>query len=211
MNSSELLAISDRLLERLDIELARGEKARLPGLKAEVVEFLRLYGGPKNSFVTAAETPTGGYEHTRLRTVRDVLAGFRSFVEAGLHNAISPVRRAELDVVSDFLGQAQALLLDPKVHPAAPAVLIGASLEEFLRTWAEAVPLSIGSRKPGLQAYCDVLRDADLLTKQDVKDITSWAGVRNDAAHGNWAAVNDPERVRLVLEGVNLFMRKYGA
>jgi len=211
MDQKELLVTVDGLLGRLDAELAKGEKARLPGFKAEVVEFLRVYGAPRNAFVAGAQAAVGGYEHTKLRSVRDVLAGFRAFVAAGLHNAVSPARRAELDVVSDFLAQAQALLREPKVHPAAPTVLIGASLEEFLRTWVEAVPLSLGSRKPGMQAYADVLREADLLTKQDLKDITAWAGVRNDAAHGNWAAVSDRARIQLLLEGVNLFMRKYGA
>ena len=211
MEQKELLAATDALLARLDAELTRGEKARLPGFKAEVVEFLRLYGGNRNAFVASAEASPGGYEHTKLRSVRDVLGGFRAFVQAGLHASVSPARRAELDVVSDFLAQAQTLLRDSKVHPAAPTVLIGASLEEFLRTWVEAVPLSIGTRKPGLQAYAEVLRDADLLTKQDLKDITAWAGVRNDAAHGNWGAVADRARIQVLLEGVNLFMRKYGA
>ena len=41
-----------------------------------------------------------------------------------------------------------------------------------------------------------------------MKDITSWAGVRNHAAHGEWEEVSDRKRVQLALEGVNLFMRK---
>ena len=104
---------------------------------------------------------------------------------------------------------ANQLLETARVHPAAPAVLIGATLGEFLRTWVEAEGLSIGSRKPGLETYSQLLRDADLISKQDGKDITSWAGVRNHAAHGEWEDVGDKKRVALMLEGVNLFMRKY--
>ena len=107
--------------------------------------------------------------------------------------------------------QAQNLLESSKVHPAAPAVLIGASLEEFIRTWIDAEGLSIGNNKPSLDAYAKALKEAELILKQDVKDITSWTGLRNHAAHGEWDEVADKKRVSLMLEGVNLFMRKYGA
>ena len=68
--------------------------------------------------------------------------------------------------------------------------------------------MSIGNAKPGIDAYMKSLRTAELITKQDVKDVTSWAGMRNHAAHGEWDAISDRSRVRLMLEGVNLFMRQ---
>jgi hypothetical protein len=111
-------------------------------------------------------------------------------------------------VVSDILAQANTLIEDARYHPAAAAILIGASLEEFLRTWVEAEGLSIGGTKPGIDAYTKALRAADLISKQDAKDITSWSGVRNHAAHGEWDEVSDRARIRLVLQGVNLFMRQ---
>jgi hypothetical protein len=96
------------------------------------------------------------------------------------------------------------------IHPATPAVLIGAALEEFLRTWVEAEGLSLGNTNPGLDAYGKILRESEKITKQDYKDITAWAGLRNHAAHGEWDEVSDKARISLMLEGVNLFMRKYG-
>ena len=66
----------------------------------------------------------------------------------------------------------------------------------------------MGSAKPGIDAYSKVLRGADVISKQDAKDITSWAGIRNHAAHGEWDQVSDRARIRLMLEGVNLFMRQ---
>ena len=47
--------------------------------------------------------------------------------------------------------------------------------------------------------------------KQDIKDITAWAGIRNDAAHGYWEKVESKENISLMLQGINLFMRKYEA
>ncbi|HEV7238328.1 MAG TPA: hypothetical protein VGQ36_03740 [Thermoanaerobaculia bacterium] len=210
-----------KLLDTCDVFLAKlkafeeqttefDSKIPTAGARAEVAEFLRRYAGPKNAFLARVNEVSGWPRH-QFQSLWWIVKSFRDFVEAGLHEEITPERRAQLDVVSDFLGQAETLLATKNVHPAAPAVLIGAALEEFLRTWAESAELSLGNRKPGLQAYTDVLRDDDLITKQDAKDITSWAGIRNHAAHGEWAEVADPTRVRLMLEGVNLFMRKYGA
>ena len=50
--------------------------------------------------------------------------------------------------------------------------------------------------------------DENIITKHDIKDITSWAGIRNDATHGNFEEVNDRKRILNAIEGVNLFMRK---
>ena len=41
--------------------------------------------------------------------------------------------------------------------------------------------------------------------------ITSWGGVRNHAAHGEWDEVSNRDRIKLMLEGVNLFMRQHSA
>jgi hypothetical protein len=129
-------------------------------------------------------------------------------LESGLASDVSPERKAQLEIVSDILEQANEMLQNDQYHSAAAAVLIGASLEEFLRTRVEAEGLSIGNAKPGIDTYCKTLRTADLISKQDAKDITSWAGIRNDAAHGEWEKVSDRARIRLMLEGVNLFMRQ---
>lgn len=179
------------------------------GAKTQVCEFLKRYGSKNNSFYREAKGVGGSHDYAvdRLKTI---LEGFYEYVEAGLHEDISPERRAQLDVVSDFLDQANRLLENKKVHPAPAAVLVGATLEEFLRTWVESEDdVSLGNRKPSLQNYATVLYKEDHITKQDLKDITSWGGIRNHAAHGEWEEVSNKERVKLMLEGVNLFMRKY--
>jgi len=206
MTTDELLVQLDRLIAA--IRDAKRFNIAVP----QVREFLRVYGGKGNSFLQVLDEIdpwgdlVGGPAPSK---VQNALISFREYIEAGLHGGVSPERKAQLDVVSDFLGMAQQLLETKNVHPAAPAVLIGATIEEFLRNWIEHAELSLGNRKPGLENYSIVLRDADLISKQDGKDITSWAGVRNHAAHGEWEEVSDKARIRLMLEGVNLFMRKY--
>ena len=202
MDTQELIEHARSTSERISAYTA-AEAAQ-----AQVCEFLRSYSSPRSSFYKQAQEVKGLTTH-RIGILRSILESFAQYVEAGLHTGMSPERRAQLDVVSDFLEQAHQLLETKGVHPAAPAVLIGATLEEFLRTWVENDGLSLGSKKPGLQNYASVLRGADLITKQDVKDITAWGGTRNSAAHGKWGEVSDKNRITLMLEGVNLFMRKY--
>ncbi len=187
-----------------DLEGSHGEAA-----KAQVCEFLRTYAGAKSAFFKQAEAASG-FSAYMVSTLNSIVNSFIKYLEAGLASGISPERKAQLDVVSDFLAQANTILEDPRMHPASAAVLIGASLEEFLRTWVEENSISIGNSKPGIDAYCKGLKTADLITKQDVKDITAWAGIRNHAAHGEWAEVSDRDRIRLMLEGVNLFLRQKG-
>jgi hypothetical protein len=177
--------------------------------KAQVSEFLRQFAGPKSAFTKQAES-ADGYGTYKVATLDSILVSFAEYVSSGLATGISPEQKGRLDVVSDILGQAHSLLENDKQHPAAAAMLIGAALEEFLRSWVEEAGLSLGNAKPGIDAYMKVLRGAELISKQDVKDITSWAGTRNYAAHGEWDEVSDRHRIRLMLEGVNLFMRQHG-
>jgi hypothetical protein len=207
MNRTELIAHTKRLVIK-----ARDE-GEIAGTYAEACEFLRTYAGANNSFLETIKEwkPTKMGTELAAQQIEKVLSSFLSYLEAGLYQGMSPERQAQIDVVSDFLGMAHELLNTKDVHPAAPAVLVGATLEEFLRTWVESSAISLGARKPGIEAYSQVLREAELITKQDAKDITSWAGLRNHAAHGEWHEVEDRARVQLALEGVNPFMRKYAA
>jgi len=183
------------------------EGAKLKGNLAQACEFLKTYGGPENAFLKTASNLSGSYIEIKANALSEVLDSFAEYVESGLLEAIRPERQAQLDVVSDLLEQAQILLENKKVHPAAPAVLIGATLEEFLRTWIEEEGLDLGDKKPSLSNYAALLKSSELITKQDVKDITSWGGTRNHAAHGEWDEVSDPKKIKIMLDGVNLFLR----
>lgn len=177
---------------------------------AQACEFLRRFGGHNNSFLATLTQIANKYSHEYVaNSTAHTLLAFASYVQSGLADEISPERRAQLDIVSDLLDQANTLVENPKVHPAAPAVLIGATLEEFLRTWIETCGIPLGQRKPSLDTYTQLLRETDLIPKQDAKDITAWAGIRNHAAHGEWAQVESREKIALMLQGVNLFLRKY--
>jgi len=188
------------------------DKNAISGVFAEIAQFLKTYAGPKNEFLASVKeyNPRHYNNEGSSRNITAIIQSYIDYLEAGLYEAITPERRAQLDTVLDFFEQAQILLESKNIHPAAPIVLIGASLEEFLRTWVENEGISLGNKKPSLDSYATILKEAEFIGKQDIKDITSWAGLRNHAAHGEWEQVNDKARANLMLKGVNLFMRKYG-
>jgi len=176
-------------------------------LETEAKEFIRRFAGIETDFYKKLNEPI--YELSEFNTrAKGVMGSFIQFMERGLLSNSSFEREIKIETVSDFLDQANTLLRDKSVHPAAPAVLIGAALEEFLRTWLEE-GVEISEIKNSIDSYVQELRKRGLINKQDIKDITSWAGSRNDAAHGHFEEVNDRKRIGLMLEGVNNFIRKY--
>jgi hypothetical protein len=208
MTTSELIKQAEALRTRIK-QYARDDSESEPeqAAKAQVCEFLRIYAGPKSKFLERAEEAKG-YTAYMVRTLDAIMSSFVEYLANDLATGMSPERRAQIDVVSDFLGQANTLLEDSSQHPAAAAMIIGAALEEYLRNWVENENLPLGNARPGIDAYAKALRASELISKQDVKDITAWAGVRNHAAHGEWEEVSDRGRIRILLEGVNLFMRQ---
>jgi hypothetical protein len=208
MDTDEIVQHAVALRKRIQA-YGRDEDSGSPAdaAQAQVCEFLHTYAGAKSAFLKLAQSAQG-FDSFRVKTLTAIMDSFVEYLESGLATGLSPERRAQLDVVSDILEQAQSILDNNSNHPAAAAVLVGASLEEYLRSWVEDAGLSIAGSKPGIDAYCKALRTEGLISKQDVKDITSWAGIRNHAAHGEWEEVADRGRIRLMLEGVNLFMRQ---
>jgi len=185
-------------------------KARGPSILAEALEFFRIYSGERSSFYKQLLKVGSNWSDEDIKSeVIDALLGYIRFIENGLSDNISFERRIQIDVVSDYLNQAQILINNKGIHPAVPCIIIGASLEEFLRNWVEELELSDEFNKPSIDSYAKILREAEQISKQDIKDITSWTGLRNDAAHGRWENVNDIKQIKIMADGISLFIRKY--
>lgn len=207
MKTEDVLAYIEKLAtkaEKLD-----DDSAEIHGLTTRAKEFLRVHVGDESEFYTSIlflddKKPDG-------KAFANILRSYQEYIRDGFSNDFTPLQQAEQNVVSNFLDQARQLLDDKKVHPAAACVLIGATLEAFLRTWSDRESIKLGNRKPSLSAYAELLGSKFLISKQDQKDILSWAGLRNEAAHGKWEEINDRERAKIMLEGVNLFFRRYSA
>ena len=100
-------------------------------------------------------------------------------------------------------------ILIPTHHSKTlPAILMGAALEEYLKKLAEKNNIDISDIKQTIEPISNKLYKENIISKKDLKDISSWAGIRNDATHVNFEEINDRKRVANAIEGVNLFMRK---
>mgnify|MGYP001102071605 CR=1 FL=1 len=137
MDTDDLIKQARRIIES-------GQKSSWIGALSEAKEFLRVYAGEKSAFFKGINQVDQTWPTRKIRpyVVRNLQAFIRH-VENDLLEGISIERKAQIDVVSDFLDQANSLLNSKDVHPAAPAVIIGAALEEFLRNWIEEAGLTL--------------------------------------------------------------------
>ncbi len=205
------------------IAWAKSERGRLKELAKDkeqhvsaclpTVEFLRRQSGPNSAFVALAEQTT--IAHGRGRLVGNLSIAIQAleqwihFQESGGAGQAPFEVRARYEAATDLMEQVQLLLDDRKVHPAAPIVLAGAALEEFLRSLVELHPEAHLKGKRGIENYSSALRGADILSTQDGKDATQMAGLRNDAAHGVDLDRLTVQQAALMAQQVNLFIRQH--
>jgi hypothetical protein len=194
-----LRSLGDSLLS---VRNQRGELGR-------AVEFLRLKAGQRSHFYTGAVDVAKWAAVDRAGgVIADLLDGWVDMAQRGYVDAPHEVA-ARVTAATDLMEQVELLLADRRVHPAAPVVLAGAALEEYLRSIVAATGATVKG-KPGISSYAAALRASDELTAQEVKDVTAWAGLRNSAAHGEFAPIST-EGARLMTQGVNLFMQVQSA
>ncbi len=124
-----------------------------------------------------------------------MLTNFRSLIQA--------------EIFSDFLEMAEHLLGEG--YKDAAAVLLGAVLEDSLRKIADANGMDVVGHT-GKPLTIDPLNVS--LSKKGVygplvqKQITSWANLRNDAAHGHFSKY-DAAQVQQMLLFVQKFCSDY--
>jgi hypothetical protein len=157
-------------------------------------------------YLRAADAAKRLHVASAISGVTNSLLGWADFIRAGLAQ-IPEEAQTRIAAASDLMEQVETLLQDRRVHPSEPVMLAGAALEELLRSLVD----SSGAKprgKPGINSYTVALREAGALNAQEVKDITSWAGMRNSAAHGQFDQIELPN-ARLMAQGINLFMQKH--
>jgi hypothetical protein len=191
------------------------DRATTPRIAARAVaalEFFRQYAG-EDSFWT--QRAVAVYQNkgdnqsleTGARAVGDHLRAWADQVEAGVVEIAGSRAWAEVGIVStDVMSQVRRLLEDQAAHPAAAIVLCGAALEIALRGAIQARNLTLPERS-SLNTLTGVLRQAGLITVQDVKDLDQCAGLRNSAAHGEFDSLSH-ERAGLMEQQTNILLRR---
>jgi hypothetical protein len=177
-----------------------------------VIQFIKSYIGESTEFykvLSQFKDHSINAETKKAWLAKEVLKSLKDYLKLNLDIHRTENYNIKIDIISDFMAQAIELASDKKFHPAAASILMGASLEEFLKKIAEEKKIDLTGIKMTIDPISKKLYDENVITKQDLKDITSWAGIRNDATHGNFDEVNDRKRILNAIEGVNLFMRKF--
>lgn len=174
----------------------------------------RLYGGNSQHFEaysSALGTTNFYYLHSGYNAHLTQLVGVAKAVAHDVDNGLLADFKGlvQADVFADFLEMGEYLLNEG--YKDAAAVLIGSVLEDGLRKLAEAnaVPLAQASGKPmTIEPINAELTRKSVYSKLVQKQITSWAHVRNKAAHGEFDEYN-AEQVKMMLLFVQSFMAEY--
>lgn len=119
-----------------------------------------------------------------LFIITGLLKGIHHELDKGLLSDIKQLLQA--DIFADFLEMAEHLLKEN--YKDASAVIIGSVLEDTLRKLADAN--GVATSKSGKSLTIDPLNvalvKAGVYNKLVQKQITSWADLRNKAAHGHY-------------------------
>lgn len=111
----------------------------------------------------------------------------------------------EADLFDDFLEQADQLLQKGYYQPAA--VIIGCVLEDGLRKLCDKNTISLPDRSPVDRMNSELAKEG-IYNKLSQKRITTYADMRNNAAHGKWNEFAKTD-VEDMLKGVRDFMEKH--
>lgn len=137
-----------------------------------------------------------------------VLESLRVDVSAGYIESVSQLIHGE--VFSDFLDMADHL--HGEGYKDAAAVVAGSALEAHLRALCDQNEIereSNGRAHKADRMNSDLARE-DAYSGVDQKNVTSWLGLRNDAAHGNYDSYTS-EQVRLLIASVRDFISRHPA
>jgi hypothetical protein len=130
----------------------------------------------------------------------DISSGYLKSFEELIHG----------DIFSDYLEMAEHLCATG--YKDAAAVIAGSTLEAHIKTLC--TKFSVALEHGGKPKKADTL-NADLVkagaySKLDQKAVTSWLGLRNDAAHGDYNNYTK-EQVELLIQNIRNFIIRHAA
>ena len=149
------------------------------------------------------------YSRNMIDQLSEVLKSLKHDYSNNFLNSFNEM--IDADIFTDILEQAEYLL--SQSYFRASAVVAGVALESHLRKLAEKNQIPITSddgkyvKADSLNGY---LLKSQIIDKTMNKSITSWLGLRNDAAHPD-AKQGDEGMIKLMIDGIKLFIEKYPA
>jgi hypothetical protein len=142
-----------------------------------------------------------------IRELAGIMTALRANYLAGYLQSVEGLIRGE--VFDDFLEMAGHLL--DSGYKDASAVIVGSVLEEHLRKLGSLYQVTIvdsqGAPKKADRINAELAK-ASAYGSLDQKSITSWLGLRNNAAHGRYGGY-EASQVVLMLQGVRDFIARH--
>lgn len=174
----------------------------------------RLYGESSTHFATyskALATDNFYYLHSNWNSQIAILLGLAKSVAHDLeHGLLFEIRTlVQAEVFSDFLDMGEYLLREG--YKDAAAVIISAVLEDGLRKLAAKHGVSIQNpqgRPLTIEPLNVALAGVNVYSKLVQKQVTTWAHVRNKAAHAEYTEYTK-EQVELMLLFVQSFCAEH--
>jgi len=148
----------------------------------------------------------------KLSCLLGIVAALRADMAAGYLLAVTELIHGE--TFADFL-EMSGYLLEEGCKDAA-AVIAGSTLEAHLRALCHKTELPVerassdGAKPRKAETLNADLAKARAYSKLDQKSATAWLGLRNNAAHGDYAAYG-AEQVLLLISGVREFVARVPA
>jgi hypothetical protein len=153
--------------------------------------------------------PSGlGYQDKRIKILAGVLSALRKEYIAGRLQTIQELIHS--DLFADFLEMADYLLTETYKDPAA--VIAGGVLEEHLRKLCDkhGIPRSSNGKPHMIDRMNADLAKQNVYGKIDQQQVTTWAAIRNKAAHAEYATYDD-KQVALMIQGMRGFISRFPA
>jgi hypothetical protein len=172
------------------------------------LEAIRRFAPPGSEYLAEAAA-SDAYDARRMELLAGILQALRQDYEDGL--LVNLTELVHADLFDDFLDMAEHLLKSS--YKDAAAVLAGGVLEEQLRKLAGK--FGVATTKPSGEPEKPDTLNANLVKKgaydkNELKQVTAWQGLRNDAAHGNYDAyVKD--QVTVMILGLRGFVVRHPA
>lgn len=214
----DLIKIGERILANAlssQKGLAGNELVEVTAWVTRLGQIIRkLYGTESQQFANysqALDTPNFYSIHISYNAHISQMFGIANTIkhdyEKGLLYEIRVLLQA--DIFADFLEMGEYLLNEG--YKDAAAVIIGAVLENSLRKLCDKNGIATvdnNGRPLTIEPLNAALTKAEIYSKLLQKQITSWAHIRNKAAHGEYSEY-DHEQVKMMLLFVQNFAEQY--
>ena len=163
------------------------------------------------SYTSALKTPHFYNLHSSYNSHFSQMLGVVTAIKHDIDNGLLVNFKTliQADIFADFLEMGEYLLNGG--YKDASAVIIGSVLEDGLRKLAEKNKISITNdqgKALTIEPLNNELAKKEVYSKLIQKQITSWAHIRNKAAHGEYVEYNK-DQVQMMLYFVQKFTSDY--